>query len=83
MNYNQLHKFYRGVDLHARSMFTHILDHKGKSSFKRSSHFARTSSSAASGPLKALWCRSQARDAVARTIPALRACRSIDSDRIE
>ena len=30
MNYNQQHKFYCGVDLHARTMFTHVLDHKGK-----------------------------------------------------
>ena len=26
MNYNQPHQFYCGVDLHARSMFTHVLD---------------------------------------------------------
>ena len=24
--YNQQHRFYAGVDLHARSMFTHVLD---------------------------------------------------------
>ena len=34
MNYNQPHKFYCGVDLHARSMFTHVLDHKGKTVFE-------------------------------------------------
>lgn len=28
--YNQPHQFYCGVDLHARSMFTHILDHAGQ-----------------------------------------------------
>jgi transposase len=27
--YNQPHAFYCGVDLHARSMFTHVLDHGG------------------------------------------------------
>src|SRR5450432_1887261 len=34
MNYNTQHKFYCGVDLHARSMFVHILDHKGKTVFE-------------------------------------------------
>jgi transposase len=33
--YNQQHRFYCGVDLHARSMFTHILDHGGKTVFER------------------------------------------------
>ena len=33
MNYNTQHKFYCGVDLHARSMFVHIVDHKGKTVF--------------------------------------------------
>ena len=33
--YNQQHRFYCGVDLHARSMFTHILDNKGKTVFER------------------------------------------------
>ena len=32
--YNQPHAFYAGVDLHARSMFTHILDHDGKTVFE-------------------------------------------------
>ena len=27
--YNGSHAFYCGVDLHARSMFTHVLDHGG------------------------------------------------------
>jgi hypothetical protein len=27
--YNQQHQFYCGIDLHARSMFTHILDQQG------------------------------------------------------
>jgi len=35
MNYNQPHKFYCGVDLHARTMFTHVLDHKGKTVFEK------------------------------------------------
>ena len=34
MVYNQQHQFYCGVDLHARSMFTHILDTKGKTVFE-------------------------------------------------
>ena len=33
--YKQPHAFYAGVDLHARSMFTHILDHAGKTVFAR------------------------------------------------
>ena len=33
-NYNQQHRFYCGVDLHARSMFVHVLDHKGKTVFE-------------------------------------------------
>ena len=28
--YNQLHKFYCGIDLHARKMYVCILDQKGK-----------------------------------------------------
>ena len=34
MNYNTQHQFYCGVDLHARSMFVHILDKKGKTVFE-------------------------------------------------
>ena len=34
-NYNQPHQFYAGVDLHARSMFVHVLSHKGKTVFER------------------------------------------------
>ena len=34
-NYNQAHAFYAGVDLHARSMFVHILNAKGKTVFER------------------------------------------------
>lgn len=33
--YKQPHAFYAGIDLHARSMFTHILDHAGASVFER------------------------------------------------
>jgi hypothetical protein len=32
--YKQPHAFYAGIDLHARSMFTHILDNDGKTVFK-------------------------------------------------
>ncbi len=35
MNYNLPHRFYCGVDLHARTMFTHVLDHKGKTVFEK------------------------------------------------
>ncbi len=35
INYNQPHQFYRGVDLHARSLFAHVLDHKGKTVFEK------------------------------------------------
>jgi hypothetical protein len=33
--YNQAHAFYAGVDLHARSMFTHVLDQRGRTVFER------------------------------------------------
>lgn len=33
--YNQSHAFYAGVDLHARSMFTHVLDQRGQTVFER------------------------------------------------
>jgi transposase len=33
--YNQPHRFYAGIDLHARTMFTHVLDHKGKTVFEK------------------------------------------------
>jgi transposase len=33
--YKQPHAFYAGIDLHARSMFTHILDHAGATVFAR------------------------------------------------
>jgi transposase len=33
--YNQQHSFYCGVDLHARSLFTHILDERGKTVFEK------------------------------------------------
>jgi transposase len=32
--YNQPHRFYAGIDLHARSMFTHVLDAKGQTVFE-------------------------------------------------
>ena len=34
-NYNQAHQFYAGVDLHARSLFVHVLNAKGKTVFER------------------------------------------------
>ena len=33
--YTGRHRFYCGVDLHARTMFLHILDHKGKTVFEQ------------------------------------------------
>ena len=33
--YSQQHRFYAGVDLHARSMFTHVLDERGRTVFER------------------------------------------------
>ena len=33
--YKQPHAFYAGIDLHARSMFTHIPDHAGATVFER------------------------------------------------
>src|SRR5262249_29188646 len=35
VNYNQPHRFYGGVGLHARSMYVHVLDHKGKTVFEK------------------------------------------------
>src|SRR6476469_5821196 len=33
--YTGQHRFYCGVDLHARTMFVHVLDHKGKTVFEQ------------------------------------------------
>jgi transposase len=33
--YSSQHRFYVGVDLHARTMFTHVLDDKGRTVFER------------------------------------------------
>ena len=33
--YKGAHTFYCGVDLHARTMFTHVLDHAGVTVFAR------------------------------------------------
>src|SRR5579872_6894292 len=33
--YNQPHAFYAGVDLHARTMYTHVLDDRGRTVFER------------------------------------------------
>ena len=33
--YNQPHRFYCGVDLHARSLYAHVLDAKGKTVLDR------------------------------------------------
>ncbi len=33
--YNRQHQYYCGVDLHARSMFTQVLDHGGAASIDR------------------------------------------------
>src|SRR6478672_4452173 len=33
--YTGRHRFYCGVDLHARTVFTHVLDHKGKTVFEQ------------------------------------------------
>ena len=35
MNYNRPHRFYCGVDLHARTMYVHVLDAKGKTVFEQ------------------------------------------------
>jgi transposase len=34
-NYNQAHAFYAGVDLHARSLFLHVLNARGKTVFEQ------------------------------------------------
>jgi hypothetical protein len=34
-NYNQAHQSYARVDVHARSMFVHVLNAKGKTVFER------------------------------------------------
>src|SRR3984957_4751865 len=33
--YNQQHQYYCGIDLHARSMFVHVLDQQGQTRFAR------------------------------------------------
>jgi transposase len=33
--YSGQHRFYVGVDLHARTMYTHVLDHAGKTAFEK------------------------------------------------
>jgi hypothetical protein len=33
--YKQTHNFYAGIDLHARSMFAHILDQQGNTVFEQ------------------------------------------------
>ena len=33
--YNTPHAYYCGVDLHARSLFAHVLDHKGRTVFEQ------------------------------------------------
>jgi transposase len=33
--YNQQHQYYCGIDLHARSMYLHILDHQGQTRFEQ------------------------------------------------
>ena len=33
--YTGQHRFYAGVDLHARSLFTHVLDDRGQTVFER------------------------------------------------
>jgi hypothetical protein len=33
--YNGSHAFYAGIDLHARTMFTHVLDHSEATVFAR------------------------------------------------
>jgi transposase len=35
MHYTGQHRFYCGVDLHARTLFTHVLDHRGKTVFEQ------------------------------------------------
>jgi transposase len=35
VTYNHPHRFYCGVDLHARTLFTHVLDAKGKTVFEQ------------------------------------------------
>src|ERR1700694_1730782 len=33
--YSQLHRFYCGVDLHARTLYLHVLDHDGTTRFEK------------------------------------------------
>jgi Transposase len=32
--YNQAHRFYAGIDLHARTLYIHVLDHQGQTLFE-------------------------------------------------
>ena len=45
--YNQTHRYYCGVDLHARSMFVHVLDHEGQTRFEQD---------LPAGPAPAVYC---------------------------
>ena len=71
--YNQQHRFYCGVDLHARTMYTHILDSAGKvSGALRTSAAAVALEGARARTRNAVWRRTgpEARcsgDAVGRT----------------
>jgi len=49
--YKHSHAFYCGVDLHARSMFTHILDNDGKTACERWSRIGRGLDSLANAPI--------------------------------
>ena len=55
--YKQPHALYAGIDLHARSMFIHILDEQGQTRFEqdRPARPARTPSQALTGTPRRTW----------------------------
>jgi hypothetical protein len=48
--YNQQHRFYCGIDLHARSMIIHIFDASGKTCFEQGNGGATCASVAVRAP---------------------------------
>ena len=75
--YNQQHRFYCGVDLHARSMFTHVLDQQGKTLFEKDLPACPDTFRDAIRHAESL------RDANRHPIPTRVACRSRHSSEID
>jgi hypothetical protein len=53
--YQQQHRFYCGADLHARTMFTHVLDHAGQTVFAKDLPTDPASPDPYTAPLSRAW----------------------------